>query len=175
MLNIFNYLAKGTENPISVLLTLTANSVHVMMLRIPYSEPIFQYGPKFSQNTSWSSLTYYHGNVLVLPWYPTTNCLTFVYLNDLEPCPPANQYFCHPPWSPAVLYPNIQLDRTTCSRLNKPCSGSLITSLLHTSTSDCFYVPGVMLSTLRALSQLTFNHPVRVVVPFKEEVPTLRG
>lgn len=52
MLNIFNYLAKGTEKPISVLLTLTANSVHVMMLRIPYSEPIFQYGPKFSQNTS---------------------------------------------------------------------------------------------------------------------------
>lgn len=49
-LSIFNYLAKEAENPISVLLTLTANLEHVMMLRIPCSEPIFQYGPKFSQS-----------------------------------------------------------------------------------------------------------------------------
>lgn len=130
MLNIFNHLAKGTENPISVLLKLPANSEHVMMLRIPYSEPIFQYGPKFSENTWWYSLTYYHRNVLVLPWYPVINCLTFLQLHDLEPHPsPFFTITLHPLRSctlrsiiPNYLYP-----------LNKPCSNLLIHN--HTATT----------------------------------------
>lgn len=163
MLNIFNYLAKGTEKPISVLLTLTANSVHVMMLRIPYSEPIFQYGPKFSQNTLWYSLTYYHGNVLVLPWYPTINCLTFLYLNDLEPCLPAKQLFFAThlhllqSYTPASSCTELLVARSTnhlwFTRSTTNCT---------TSTTDCFYVPGMMRSTLHALSQLIFNYPICV-------------
>lgn len=126
MLNIFNHLAKGTENPISVLLKLPANSEHVMMLRIPYSEPIFQYGPKFSKNTWWYSLTYYHRNVLVLLWYPVINCLTLLQLHDLEPRPPANHLFfatsLHPLQS-CTLRPIIQNYLYT---LNKPGSNPLI-------------------------------------------------
>lgn len=148
MLNIFNHLAKGTENPISVLLKLPANSEHVMMLRIPYSEPIFQYGPKFSKNTWWYSLTYYHRNVLVLLWYPVINCLTLLQLHDLEPRPPANHlFFCHLPSPPTVLHPKthhtellVHSEQTRLQPSNKYMT--ILSPLLTVS-----YVQDIILST----------------------------
>lgn len=103
-LSIFNYLAKEAENPISVLLTLTANLEHVMMLRIPCSEPIFQYGPKFSQSPLWYLLAYYHGNVLVLPWCPIINCHLLLYMPHLGLCLSVKHILCRSLEYPRVLH-----------------------------------------------------------------------